>query len=88
MKTSTPTSAVPLTPDTCARCDQPAALLEPGELARNHGRFVVPMHVGCSCRVRYSLHDLGAGTFADGERVADEAVAQWNALQKQERSAR
>lgn len=74
--------------DPCAQCEQPGVLLAPSEPARTNGTLVLVMHVRCKCRVRYSVHELPELlSFEVGERVAAEAVAQWNALQQTERAA-
>lgn len=74
--------------DPCAQCEEVGVMLAPSEPARTDGGFVVVMHIRCKCRVRYSTHEFAIVSFNEGERIAAEAVEQWNASQAAERAAR
>lgn len=84
--------------DPCAKCGEVGVLQTPDSPAMNNGALLLVMRVRCMCRVRYSVHEFASvnagvlherrGVFEEAERMASEAVAQWNALQAAERSSR
>lgn len=72
--------------DPCAQCGELGVLETPSEPTRGDQGWRLVMHIRCACRVRYSAHEFSTVSFAEGERMAAEAVNQWNSLQASERS--
>jgi len=72
--------------DPCAQCGELGVLENPSEPTRVDRCWRLVMHIRCACRVRYSVHEFSTVSFAEGERMAAEAVEQWNAQQAAELS--
>lgn len=72
--------------DPCAQCGALGVLQTPSEPTRVDDVWRLVMRVRCMCRIRHSVHEFSIASFAEGERMAAEAVAQWNAQQAAELS--